>query len=80
MIIAVFPKIVMRNIFNNLPYLSLTQFVRLYFFSYEGRRIENILQSINLTTASLSQSGLMSLRTLANLALTLETKDASDTR
>ncbi|XP_045215596.2 HAUS augmin-like complex subunit 1 [Mercenaria mercenaria] len=48
-------------------------------YNVESRRIENILQCINLTAASLSQSGLMSLRTLANLALSLQTKDASDT-
>ncbi|XP_060572037.1 HAUS augmin-like complex subunit 1 [Ruditapes philippinarum] len=48
-------------------------------YNVESRRIEAILQNINLTTASLSQSGLMSLRTLANLALSLHTKDASDT-
>lgn len=48
-------------------------------YNAESRRLEKILGGINLTTDSLSQSGLMSLRTLASLALSLKTKDASDT-
>lgn len=48
-------------------------------YNAESRRLEHILQGINLTSSSLSQSGLTSLRTLAGLALSLQTKDASDT-
>ncbi|KAL4228090.1 HAUS augmin-like complex subunit 1 [Mactra antiquata] len=48
-------------------------------YNAESNRLENILKKISLTSASLSKSGEMSLRTLANLALTLQTKDASDT-
>ncbi|KAL3865759.1 hypothetical protein ACJMK2_043116 [Sinanodonta woodiana] len=48
-------------------------------YNAESCRLENILKSMNLTPASLSQSGIMSLRALANLALLLKTKDASDT-
>lgn len=47
-------------------------------YNAEGRRLGHILSSINLTSASLSQSGVASLRTLANLALILQTKNASE--
>lgn len=47
-------------------------------YNAEGRRLGNILSLINLTPAALSQSGVASLRTLANLALILHTKNASE--
>ncbi|XP_052283097.1 HAUS augmin-like complex subunit 1 isoform X2 [Dreissena polymorpha] len=49
-------------------------------YGAENRRLEGILDSLGMTSGSLSQSGVMSLRTLANLALTLNTADATDTR
>ncbi|WAR00354.1 HAUS1-like protein [Mya arenaria] len=48
-------------------------------YTAESVRLGGILESIGMTSTSLSQSGLMSLRTLANLALTLNTVDASET-
>ncbi|XP_041360426.1 HAUS augmin-like complex subunit 1 [Gigantopelta aegis] len=45
----------------------------------EGQRLNCVLTDVNLTPSSLSQSGVMSLRTVANTALVLQTKDASDT-
>ena len=48
-------------------------------YSSEANRIEGILKYVNLTSASLSQSGLTSVRTLANVALLLKIKDTTDT-
>ncbi|KAL5005139.1 hypothetical protein ScPMuIL_018595 [Solemya velum] len=48
-------------------------------YNAEGRRLEHLLQAVGLTPTSLSQSGITSLRTLANLALLLKLKDTSDT-
>lgn len=48
-------------------------------YNSEARRIEDVMKTINLPIASLSQSGVMSLRTLANVALLLQTKDVSET-
>ena len=48
-------------------------------YNIEARRLEDIMKKINLPIASLSQSGVMSLRTLANIALLLQTKDVSET-
>lgn len=48
-------------------------------YSTEAVRIEKILERMSLTSSCLSQSGTKSLRTLADLALILHTKDASDT-
>lgn len=47
-------------------------------YDAESRRLENILQCLSLTSSSLSQSGLMSLRTLVNVAISLNIKDASE--
>lgn len=47
-------------------------------YNGEGRRLEKILRSIGLTSTSLSQSGVMSQRTLVNLALLLQIKDSSE--
>lgn len=45
-----------------------------------GHRLAAVLRRLNLKPASLSQSGIMSLRTLANLAYLLRVRDASDSR
>lgn len=48
-------------------------------YAAEGQRISSILAKLNLNPGSLSQSGVMSLRTLANLAWLLQIRDTSDT-
>ncbi|ESO92361.1 hypothetical protein LOTGIDRAFT_162667 [Lottia gigantea] len=48
-------------------------------YNIDGKRIGKIVEGIKLTPASLSQSGVTSLRTLANLALLLQIKDTTDT-
>lgn len=48
-------------------------------YNSEARRLENLLKKINLPVSNLSQSGIMSLRTLANVALLMQTKDVSET-
>lgn len=47
-------------------------------YNVEARKLESILKSINLPIAGLSQSGVTSLRTLAKVALLLQTKDVSE--
>ncbi|PVD19507.1 hypothetical protein C0Q70_19996 [Pomacea canaliculata] len=47
-------------------------------YASEGHRLAAVLRRLNLKPASLSQSGIMSLRTLANLAYLLRVRDASD--
>lgn len=48
-------------------------------YAAETDRLRGILQQMGITQTSLSQSGTVSLRSLANVALILDTKDASDT-
>ena len=48
--------------------------------SFSAVRLSSILQSVGLSPASLSQSGNVSLRTLASTALTLGIKDATTSR
>ncbi|XP_048735531.2 HAUS augmin-like complex subunit 1 isoform X2 [Ostrea edulis] len=48
-------------------------------YNIEARRCEGILKKMNLSIASLSQAGVISLRVIANLALILQVKDTSDT-
>lgn len=47
-------------------------------YSVETERMSNILKKIGLSPGSLSQSGTASLRNLTNVALLLDTKDASN--
>ncbi|KAK3089204.1 hypothetical protein FSP39_001702 [Pinctada imbricata] len=46
----------------------------------EANRLQSILKHTNLTLDSLSKPGVANIRTLATLALHLQTKDASDSR
>ncbi|XP_033729673.1 HAUS augmin-like complex subunit 1, partial [Pecten maximus] len=48
-------------------------------YNAEAGRLEHVLKGVGLTSSVLSQSGVMSLRTLANVALLLQIKDISDT-
>lgn len=48
-------------------------------YTADGQRLGNILAALNLKSGSLSQSGVMSLRTLANLSYLLQVRDACDT-
>ncbi|KAK7492554.1 hypothetical protein BaRGS_00016220, partial [Batillaria attramentaria] len=48
-------------------------------YTAEGQRLGSILSELNLKSGSLSQSGVTSLRTLANIAYLLQIRDASDT-
>lgn len=48
-------------------------------YNAEAGRLEQVLRGVGLTSAVLSQSGVMSLRSLANVALLLQIKDVSDT-
>ncbi|XP_062599416.1 HAUS augmin-like complex subunit 1 [Saccostrea cucullata] len=48
-------------------------------YNIEARRCEGVLKRMNLSIASLSQAGVISLRVIANLALILQIKDTSDT-
>ncbi|XP_076465729.1 HAUS augmin-like complex subunit 1 [Babylonia areolata] len=48
-------------------------------YTVESQRIGGILMKLNLNPGILSQSGVMSLRTLANVAWLLEIRDPSDT-
>ncbi|KAL8575395.1 hypothetical protein ACOMHN_000011 [Nucella lapillus] len=48
-------------------------------YAAEGQRLGNVLGRMNLSAGSLSQSGVMSLRTLSNLAWLLQTRDTTDT-
>ena len=43
-------------------------------------RLGNILNQLGIPPSSLSQSGTVSLRTLTNIALLLDVKDASNSR
>ena len=48
-------------------------------YNTEAQRLSRILHQVGLSSASLSQSGFMSLRTMASVALLLQLKDASTT-
>lgn len=48
-------------------------------YNIEARRCEGVLKKMNLSIASLSQAGVISLRVIANLALILQVRDTTDT-
>ncbi|XP_071110633.1 HAUS augmin-like complex subunit 1 isoform X1 [Haliotis cracherodii] len=48
-------------------------------YGVEAQRLSRVVKDVNLSQGCLSQSGVTSLRTLANLALLLDVRDASDT-
>ncbi|XP_050403895.1 HAUS augmin-like complex subunit 1 [Patella vulgata] len=48
-------------------------------YTSDGKLVGDIVEGLSIKPASLSQSGVTNLRTLANLALLLEIKDTSDT-
>ncbi|XP_060085907.1 HAUS augmin-like complex subunit 1 [Ylistrum balloti] len=48
-------------------------------YNAEAGRLERVLKGVSITSSVLSQSGIMSVRNLANVALLLQIKDISDT-